>query len=73
MENEKAGKYQNLFSSSLFDHLSNIFNKTEAELKEFEWRLKFKPPLKYVWFNLKLYFIFQDLSRRLIETGFGEI
>ena len=29
MENKKAGKYENLFSSSLFDHLSGIFNKTE--------------------------------------------
>ena len=45
-------------------------NRSEAEFKEFEPRLKFKPPLKYGWFHLKLYSIFQDLSRRLIETGF---
>ena len=37
---------------------------TEAELKEF------KPRLKYGWFLLKLYSMFQDLSRRSIETGF---
>ena len=30
---------------------------TEAEFKEF------KPRLKYGWFHLKLYLIFQDLSR----------
>jgi len=36
-----------------------------AEFKEFERRFKFKPRLKYGWFNLKLYQIFQDLSRRL--------
>ena len=27
----------------------------EAEFKEFEQRLKFKPRLKYGWFHLKLY------------------
>ena len=37
---------------------------TEAEFKEFEPRLKFKPRLKYGWFYLKLYSIFQELSRR---------
>ena len=43
----------------------------ETEFKEFERRLKFKPRLKYGWFHLKLYSMFQDLSRRSIETGFG--
>ena len=42
----------------------------EAEFKEFERRLKFKPRLKYGWFHLKLYSMFQDLSRRSIEAGF---
>jgi len=42
----------------------------EAEFKELEQRLKFEPQLKYGWFHLKLYYIFQNLSRRLIETGF---
>ena len=45
----------------------NISNKSvpEAEFKEFESRLK------YGCFHLKLYcLIFQDLSRRSIETGF---
>ena len=45
----------------------------EAEFKEFEPRLKFKPRLKYGWFHLKLYSMFQDLSRRSIETGFWRI
>ena len=35
-----------------------------AEFKEFERRFKFKPRLKYGWFHLKLYQMFQDLSRR---------
>ena len=34
--------------------------------KEFERWFKFKPRLKYGWFHLKLYQMFQDLSRRLI-------
>ena len=37
-----------------------------AEFKEFERRFKFKPRLKYGWFHLNLYQMFQDLSRRLI-------
>jgi len=44
-----------------------------AEFKEFERRFKFKPRLKYGWFHLKLYQMFQDLSRRLIKTGFWQI
>ena len=47
--------------------------RSEAEFKEAEPRLKFKPRLKYGWFHLKLYSIFQDLSRRLIKTGFWQI
>ena len=50
-----------------------MFTWPEAEFKEFELRLKFKPRLKYGWFHLKLYSIFQDLSRRSIETGFWQI
>ena len=45
----------------------NLNIQTEAEFKEFE------PRLKYGWFHLKLYSIFQDLSRRSIETGFWGI
>ena len=41
-------------------------NSPVAKFKEFEWRFKFKPRLKYGWFHLKLYQMFQDLSRRLI-------
>ena len=44
-----------------------------AEFKEFERRFKFKPRFKYGWFHLKLYQMFQDLSRRFIKTGFWRI
>ena len=47
----------------------NGLKRPEAEFKEFESRLKFKPRLKYDWFQLKLYTFFQDLSRRSIEPG----
>ena len=39
---------------------------SEAEFKEFERRFKFKPRFKYGRLLLKLYQMFQDLSRRLI-------
>ena len=45
----------------------NNFKGTEAEVKEFETRLK------YGWFHLKLYLMSSDLSRGLIETGFWRI
>ena len=49
----------------LLKFIKKILNmKPEAELKKFESRLK------YGWFHLKLYLIFQDLSRRSIKTGF---
>ena len=35
-----------------------------AEFKEFERRFKFKSRFKYGWFHLKLYQMFQNLSRR---------
>ena len=44
----------------------NTDNCSEAEFKEFEPRLIFKPRLNYGWFHLKLYQMFQDLSRRSI-------
>ena len=51
--------------------LNKKIDRTEAEFKEFERRLKFKPPrLKYGWFHLKLYSMFQYLSRRSIKTRF---
>ena len=40
-------------------------NRPVAEFKEFERRFKFKPQLKYGWFHLKLYQMFQDLSLNL--------
>ena len=42
----------------------------EDEFKEFEPRLKFVTRLKCSWFHLKLYSMFQNLSRRSIKTGF---
>ena len=56
-----------LFTIPSFNVLPMI---SEAEFKEFEPRLKFKTRLKYGWFHLKLYSMFQDLSWRSIETGF---
>ena len=50
-----------------------IQNRPEAEFTEFEPRLKFKPRMKYGWFHLKSYSMFQDFSRRSIETGFWGI
>ena len=42
-----------------------------AEIKEFERRFKFKPRLKYGWFHLKLYQMFQDLNRVLADLNRG--
>ncbi len=44
------------------DHLKS--KKPLAEFKEFERRFKFKMRFKYGWFHLKMYQMFQDLSRR---------
>ena len=41
------------------------------EFKEFERRFKFKPRFKYGWFHLKLYQMFQDLSRVLADLNRG--
>jgi len=43
-----------------------MFRISVAEFEEFERRFKFKSRFKYGWFHLKLYQMFQDLSRRLI-------
>jgi len=40
---------------------------SETEFKEFETRLK------YGWFNLELYSMLQDLSRRSMKTGYLRI
>jgi len=45
----------------------------EAKFKGFEPRLKFEKQLKYGWFHLKLFSMFQDLSRHSIETVFWRI
>ena len=47
-----------------------IVGNPEFEFKEFEPRIKFETRLKYGWLHLKLYSMFQDLSRYSIETGF---
>ena len=52
-------------------HLSYL--EFRGRIKKFERRLIFKPGLKYGWIHLKLYSIFQDLSRRSIKTGFLRI
>ena len=43
-------------------------NLPEAKFQELQ--LKFTTQLNYGWFRLKCYAMFQDLSRRSIETGF---
>ena len=43
----------------------NNSERQEAEFKEFE------PRLKFGWFHINS--LFQDLSRRLIKTGFWRI
>ena len=50
--------------------LCSVERCQEAEVKEFEPRLKFETRLINGWFNLKLYLMFHDLSRCSIETGF---
>ena len=47
--------------------LDQKLSTAEAEFKEFESRLK------YGWFHLKMYSMFQDLSRRSIDPGFWRI
>ena len=67
----------NTFTDRFIDKIfmqTNYINKFNQirEFKEFEPRLYFKPRLKYGWFHLKLYLIFQDLSQRSIENRFLE-
>ena len=45
----------------------------EAVSIEFESRLKFETQLKYGWFHLKLYSMFQDFSQRSIKTHLDQI
>ena len=44
----------------------NHTNVPESEFKDLNPRLKFKTRLKYGWFHVKLYLMFDDLSRCLI-------
>ena len=62
-------KYKERLCFESWDQILISFwlRSTEAEFEEFE------PRLKYGWFHLKFYLIFQDLSRRSIETGFRGI
>ena len=59
------------YSTEYFNKLSlksdRVQTRTETEFKEFELRLK------YGWFNLKSYSLFQDLSPRSIITDFWRI
>ena len=55
------------YRDQVFGESNTKIPSSEAEFKEF------KPRLKYGWFHLKLYSNFQDLSQRLIETGFWQI
>ena len=41
-----------------------------TEFKDFEPWLKFKPRLKYGWFQLKLYSIFQDFAGAQLKPFF---
>ena len=79
VNNEENAAYENITKELSFCHKFRFYHtiaismQPEAEFKEFEPRIKFKPRLKYGWFHLKSYSLFQELSRRSIETGFGRI
>ena len=67
----KISTTTNIFINKSYRKSVKCFNfslQPEAEFKEFERRLKFKQR-----FQIKLYSLFQDLSRRSIETGFWRI
>ena len=63
------------FSKRIHVCQKNQNNKpqSDAEFKEFEPRLEFETQLKYSWFPLKLYSMFQDLSRHSNESGLWRI
>ena len=63
-------KKQVIFDTFLLFFVLFLRFAPESGFKEFEPRLKFEMRLKYAWFHLKLYSMFQDLSRRSIQTGF---
>ena len=48
-------------------NIIKLVRNPEAEFNEFETRLK------YSWFHIKLFSMFQVLSRRSIKTGFWQI
>ena len=57
-----------IFCFEVWPHvLCIVYSVSEGEFKEFETRLK------YGWFHWKMDSMFQDLSRRSIETGFWRI
>ena len=55
------------------DMIFRDYTDPGAEFKGFESWLKFETRLKYDWFHLKLFLMFQDLNRSSTETGFGWI
>jgi len=59
-------KERKIKSRLVLFYLKLDFKGTVTEFKEFERRFKFKPRFKHGWLHLKLYQMFQDLSRRLI-------
>ena len=62
----RDSKYCAAMSSTPPPLQKNVLISPVTEFKEFERRFRFKPRFKYGWFHLKLYQMFQDLSRRLI-------
>ena len=68
----KGYLFSNLKVPTLYIEINCVQDsRSEAKFKEFEPRLKFKPRLKYGWFHLKLYSIFQDLSRGSLNSDKG--
>ena len=62
----KGKQNQNFSLKKSKNCLNFVLNslQPEMEFNEFKRRFKFKPRFKFAWFHLKLYQMFQDLSRR---------
>ena len=59
-----------LLTKRALEHLVILQYLSEAEIKKFVLRLKFEKRLKYGWIYLKLYSMFQDISRRQAGAPF---
>ena len=65
-------KIQRLKNIERWTRRTNIaFISSEAELKEFEPRLKFETGLKYGWFHFKLYSMFKIWAGVQLKPVFG--